>query len=114
MKSLERTNEDLWDEIAIRDKTIELLQSNIKQIQVEHSRAMKNKDNEHRKTLEGRGGDIKRRPTSTDYMFFLLTPASKERRCIGSFFSNINTSSTKSGTLSVNSECFDILSRVVK
>lgn len=56
MKSLERTNEDLWDEIAIRDKTIELLQSNIKQIQVEHSSAMKNKDNEHRKTLEVRGG----------------------------------------------------------
>mgnify|MGYP000033531232 FL=1 len=59
MKSLERTNEDLWDEIAIRDKTIELLQSNIKQIQVEHSRAMKNKDNEHRKTLEVRGGGHK-------------------------------------------------------
>ena len=32
MKSLERKNEDLRDEIAIRDETIEQLQSNIKQI----------------------------------------------------------------------------------
>ena len=30
MKSLERKNEDLRDEIAIRDETIEQLQSNIK------------------------------------------------------------------------------------
>lgn len=38
MKSLERKNEDLRDEIAIRDETIEQLQSNIKQMQVEHQR----------------------------------------------------------------------------
>ena len=38
MKSLERKNEDLKDEIAIRDETIEQLQSNIKQMQVEHQR----------------------------------------------------------------------------
>lgn len=36
MKSLEHKNEDLRDEIAIRDETIEQLQSNIKQMQVEH------------------------------------------------------------------------------
>ena len=54
MKSLERKNEDLRDEIAIRDETIEQLQSNIKQMQVEHSRAMMNKDNEHRKDLEAK------------------------------------------------------------
>ena len=36
MKSLERKNEDLRDEIAIRDETIEQLQSNIKQMEVEH------------------------------------------------------------------------------
>ena len=36
MKSLERKNEDLKDEIAIRDETIEQLQSNIKRMQVEH------------------------------------------------------------------------------
>ena len=35
MKSLERKNEDLRDEIAIRDETIEQLQSNIKQMEVE-------------------------------------------------------------------------------
>jgi len=52
MKSLERKNEDLRDEIAIRDETIKQLQSKIKQMQVEHSRAMMNKDNEHRKALE--------------------------------------------------------------
>ncbi len=40
MKSLERKNEDLRDEIAIRDETIEQLQSNIKQMQVEHQRQM--------------------------------------------------------------------------
>jgi len=54
MKSLERKNEDLRDEIAIRDETIEQLQSNIKQMEVEHSRAMMNKDNEHRKALEAK------------------------------------------------------------
>ena len=46
MKSLERKNENLRDEIAIRDETIEQLQSNIKQTEVEHSRVMMNKDNE--------------------------------------------------------------------
>ena len=40
MKSLERKNEDLRDEIAIRDETIEQLQSNIKQMQVEHQKLM--------------------------------------------------------------------------
>ena len=40
MKSLERKNEDLRDEIAIRDETIEQLQSNIKQMQVEHQKQM--------------------------------------------------------------------------
>ena len=54
MKSLERKNEDLRNEIAIRDETIEQLQSNIKQMQVEHSRAIMNKDNEHRKALEAK------------------------------------------------------------
>lgn len=54
MKSLERRNEDLRDEIAVRDETIEQLQSNIKQMQVEHSRAMMNKENEHRKALEAK------------------------------------------------------------
>jgi hypothetical protein len=38
MKSLERKNEDLIDEIAIRDETIEQLQTNIKQMQVEHQK----------------------------------------------------------------------------
>ncbi len=59
MKSLERKNEDLRDEIAIRDETIEQLQSNIKQMQVEHSRAMVNKDNEHRKALEAKEAEHK-------------------------------------------------------
>ena len=54
MKSLERKNENLRDEIAIRDETIEQLQSNIKQMQVEHSRVMMNKENEHRKALEAK------------------------------------------------------------
>ena len=40
MKSLERKNEDLRDEIAIRDETIEQLQSDIKQMQVEHQKQM--------------------------------------------------------------------------
>lgn len=40
MKSLERKNEDLRDEIAIRDETIEQLQTNIKQMQVEHQKQM--------------------------------------------------------------------------
>lgn len=38
MKSLERKNEDLRYEIAIRDETIEQLQTNIKQMQVEHQK----------------------------------------------------------------------------
>ena len=59
MKSLERKNEDLRDEIAIRDETIEQLQSNIKQMQVEHSRAMMTKDNEHRKALEAKEAEHK-------------------------------------------------------
>ena len=59
MKSLERKNEDLRDEIAIRDETIEQLQSNIKQMQIEHSRAMMNKDNEHRKALEAKEAEHK-------------------------------------------------------
>ena len=58
MKSLERKNEDLRDETAIRDETIEQLQSNIKQMQVEHSRAMMNKDNEHRKALEAKEAEL--------------------------------------------------------
>ena len=65
MKSLERKNEDLRDEIAIRDETIEQLQSNIKQMQVEHSRVIMNKDNEHRKALETKEASIRRRPTSS-------------------------------------------------
>lgn len=40
MKSLERKNEDLRDEIAIRDATIAQLQTNIKQMQVEHQKQM--------------------------------------------------------------------------
>ena len=40
IKSLERKNEDLRDEIAIRDQTIEHLQSNIKQMQMEHQKQM--------------------------------------------------------------------------
>ena len=59
IKSLERKNEDLRDEIAIRDETIEQLQSNIKQMEVEHSRAMMNKDNEHRKALEAKEAEHK-------------------------------------------------------
>lgn len=59
MKSLERKNEDLRDEIAIRDETIEQLQSNIKQMEVEHSRAMMNKDNEYRKALEAKEAEHK-------------------------------------------------------
>ena len=59
MKSLERKNEDLKDEIAIRDETIEQLQSNIKRMEVEHSRAMMNKDNEHRKALEAKEAEHK-------------------------------------------------------
>ena len=59
MKSLERKNEDLRDEIAIRDETIEQLQSNIKQMQMEHSRAMMNKDMEYRKALEVREAEHK-------------------------------------------------------
>ena len=59
MKALERKNEDLRDEIAIRDETIEQLQTNIKQMQVEHSRAMMNKDNEHRKALEAKVAEHK-------------------------------------------------------
>ena len=38
MKSLERKNEDLRDEITTRDETIEQLQSNIKQMEVEHQK----------------------------------------------------------------------------
>lgn len=59
MKSLERKNEDLRDEIAIRDETIEQLQSNIKQMEVEHNRTMMNKDNEHRKALEAKEAEHK-------------------------------------------------------
>lgn len=59
MKSLERKNEDLRDEIAVRDETIEQLQTNIKQMEVEHSRAMMNKDNEHRKALEAKEAEHK-------------------------------------------------------
>lgn len=40
MKSLERKNEDLRDEIAIRDETIEQLQTDIKRMQVEHQKQM--------------------------------------------------------------------------
>ena len=59
MKSLKRKNEDLRDEIAIRDETIEQLQTNIKQMQMEHSRAMMNKENEHRKALEAKEAEHK-------------------------------------------------------
>ncbi len=56
MKSLERKNEDLRDEIAIRDETIEQLQSNIKQMQVEHQKQIQevkqSYEAEHRKQSE--------------------------------------------------------------
>ena len=56
MKSLERKNEDLRDEIAIRDETIEQLQSNIKQMQVEHLKQIQevkqSYEAEHRKQSE--------------------------------------------------------------
>ena len=41
------------------DETIEQLQSNIKQMQMEHSRAMMNKDMEYRKALEAREAEHK-------------------------------------------------------
>ena len=59
MKSLGRKNEDLRNEIAIRDEAIKQLQTNIKQMEVEHSRAMMNKDNEHRKALEAKEAEHK-------------------------------------------------------
>ena len=68
MKSLERKNEDLRDEIAIRDETIEQLQSNIKRMEVEHSRAMLNKDNEHRKALEAKGAEHKEEANTLNSM----------------------------------------------
>ena len=68
MKSLERKNEDLRDEIAIRDETIEQLQSNIKQMEVEHSRAMMNKDNEHRKALEAKEAEHKEEKNNLNYI----------------------------------------------
>ena len=56
MKSLERKNEDLRDEIAIRDETIEQLQTNIKQMQVEHQKQIqevkKSCEEENRKQSE--------------------------------------------------------------
>jgi len=56
MKSLERKNEDLRDEIAVRDETIEQLQSNIKQMEVEHQKQIKevkqSYEAEHRKQSE--------------------------------------------------------------
>ena len=56
MKSLERKNEDLRDEIAIRDETIEQLQSNIKQMQAEHQKQIQevkqSYEAEHRKQSE--------------------------------------------------------------
>lgn len=56
MKSLERKNGDLRDEIAIRDETIEQLQSNIKQMQVEHQKQIQevkqSYEAEHRKQSE--------------------------------------------------------------
>ena len=68
MKSLERKNEDLREEIAIRDETIEQLQSNIKRMEVEHSRAMMNKDNEHRKALEAKGAEHKEEANTLNSM----------------------------------------------
>ncbi len=56
MKSLERKNEDLRDEIAIRDETIEQLQYNIKRMQVEHQKQMqevkKSYEEENRKQTD--------------------------------------------------------------
>ena len=56
MKSLERKNEDLRDEIAIRDETIVQLQSNIKQMQTEHQKQIQevkqSYEAEHRKLSE--------------------------------------------------------------
>lgn len=56
MKSLERKNEELRDEIAIRDETIEQLQSNIKQLKVEHQQNLQevkqSYDAENRKQSE--------------------------------------------------------------
>ena len=68
MKSLERKNEDLKDEIAIRDETIEQLQSNIKRMEVEHSRAMMNKDNDHRKALEAKEAEHKEEKNNLNYI----------------------------------------------
>ena len=56
MKSLERKNEDLRDEIAIRNETIEQLQYNIKRMQVEHQKQMqevkKSYEEENRKQTD--------------------------------------------------------------
>lgn len=56
MKSLERKNEDLRDKIALRDETIEQLQSNIKQMEVEHQKRIQevkqSYEVEHRKQSE--------------------------------------------------------------
>lgn len=54
MRSLERENEDLRDEIATHEETIEQLQAKIGTMQNEHRQAMMNKENEHRKVLEAK------------------------------------------------------------
>ncbi len=54
MKSLERKNEDLREEIATHEETIEQLQAKIGTMQNEHRQAMMNKENEHRKALEAK------------------------------------------------------------
>ena len=56
---MERKNEDLRDEIAIRDENYRALQSNIKQMQTEYSRAVMDKDNEHRRVLEAKEAEHK-------------------------------------------------------
>ena len=69
MKELERTNEDLHQEIAERDKGIDTLKTQMRQMQEQHDKQIRNLQGTHNQELEAKDREISRLNTLLEKAF---------------------------------------------
>ena len=69
LKELERTNEDLYQEIAERDKGIDALKTQMRQMQEQHDKQIRNLHGIHNQELEAKDREISRLNTLLEKAF---------------------------------------------
>lgn len=69
MKELERTNEDLHQEIAERDKGIDTLKIQMQEMQERHGKQIRNLQSIHNQELEAKDSEISRLNTLLEKAF---------------------------------------------